>query len=391
MKFNTKVVLRKTEAHTGSVVTPLFLSSTFEQVSPGVTKAEYEYSRGGNPTRSALEKTVAAIENGTRAFAFGSGMAATETVLKLLRPGDEVVVGKQLYGGTYRLFVQLFQDFGIKFNFINLEDLNEVENAITDKTRLIWIESPSNPLLTLTDIKAISELRKGRNILIAVDNTFASPYLQTPLDLGADIVVHSATKYLVGHSDAVAGVVVTKDEALGDRVYFLQYACGAILGPHDSFLTLRGIRTLGVRMKQHCENALKVARYLEKHPAVGHVFYPGLESHPQHELAKRQMKDFGGVVSFNFKSGKKEDALEFIRNLEIFILADSLGGVESLVNHSATMTHADVPVEERLALGITDDLLRLSVGIEDADDLIADIDHALACISEPVLEKESVL
>lgn len=381
MKFDTKLVRREAEPHTKSVVAPLFLTSTFEQKAPGETYTEFEYSRGGNPTRKRLEDATAKIENGTRGFAFGSGMAAIDSVIKLLNPGDEVIVGKDLYGGTYRLFVQGYERYGIKFHFVDFDDVASVEEYLTDKTRLVWIETPTNPLLKLVDIKAVARLVEGRDILVAVDNTFASPYIQNPIDLGADIVMHSATKYLGGHSDVVAGILVCKDDGLAEKLHFIQYASGAILGPHDAFLILRGIRTLSVRMERHCKNALEIARCLEQHPAVCRVYYPGLKSHPQYALAKRQMNDFGGVVSFKFTSGKKEDAFAFLKALRIFMLADSLGGVESLANYSATMTHADVPEEQRLALGITEDLIRLSVGIEDVDDLIEDLQRALSQIT----------
>lgn len=377
MKFDTKLVRREPEAHTGSVVAPVFLTSTFVQRSPGETYAEYEYSRGSNPTRKRLEDTFAKIENGNFGFAFGSGMAAVDSVLKLLNPGDEILAGKDLYGGTYRLFVNFFAKYGLKFVFADFEDLTQVESKINVNTKLIWLESPTNPLLKLVDIQAVSQLIETKDTLLVIDNTFASPYIQNPLDLGADIVVHSATKYLGGHSDVVAGLLACKDRQLAERLHFIQYASGAILGPHDSFLILRGIRTLSVRMQRHCENTIKVARFLEQHPAVGQVFYPGLPSHPQHALAKKQMADFGGVVSFKFSSGKKEDAFAFLKELKIFLLADSLGGVESLANYSATMTHADVPEAKRLELGITEDLIRLSVGIEDVEDLIEDLRQAL--------------
>ncbi len=390
MKFNTKLVQREAEPHTKSVVAPLFLTSTFEQKAPGETYTEFEYSRGGNPTRKRLEDTIARIENGTRGFAFGSGMAAIESVIKLLCPGDEIIVGKDLYGGTYRLFVDFYQKYGLKFHFVDFDKIAHVKQKINENTRLIWIESPTNPLLKLVDIKAVAQLLEGRDTLLAVDNTFASPYLQTPIDFGADIVMHSATKYLGGHSDVVAGLLVCKDEELAEKLHFIQYASGAILGPHDSFLILRGIRTLSVRMERHCKNALQIACWLEGHPAVSQVYYPGLKSHPHYELACRQMNDFGGVVSFKFKSGKKADAFAFLKELKIFMLADSLGGVESLANYSATMTHADVPEEKRLELGITEDLIRLSVGIEDIEDLIEDLDQAFSSSAKAVETPELV-
>lgn len=391
MKFNTKVIRRKPQPYTGAVTTPVYLTSTFEQKAPGETYAGYEYSRGPNPTRQAVEDALARIEYGTRGFAFASGMAAIETVLKLLDPGDEIITCKNLYGGTYRLFIDLFKKYGIKFTFADCDKIDTLNSLITDKTKLIWLETPTNPLLKLADIEAVAALTKERDIILTVDNTFASPYIQNPLELGADIVVHSATKYLGGHSDVVAGLIAVNNEDLEEKISFYQNACGAVLGPLDSFLILRGIRTLSVRVQRHCENALNVAQFLENHPSIGEVYYPGLESHPQHDLAKRQMKDFGGVVSFKFASGKKEEALEFLHNLDIFILADSLGGVESLANYSATMTHADVPEEERKKLGISDDLVRLSIGIEDLSDLIDDLKQALERKTCQSQDPESVL
>ena len=380
MKFNTKVIHggQQHEPHTGSVNVPVFLTSTYAQKSPGQLKAGYEYSRGANPTRQALEDSLASIENGARGLAFGSGLAAIDCVLKLLNPGDEVIAVDDLYGGTYRMFTRMFEKYQLKFTFINFDDLSKVADVITDKTKLIWIETPTNPLMKLVDIKAVCDLVKGKDILVAVDNTFASPYLQRPIDLGADIVMHSATKYLGGHSDLVAGALVAKTPELGEQLHFIQFASGGILGPHDSYLVLRGIKTLSLRMQRHSENGIKVAEFLENHPAVDKVIYPGLTSHPQYDLAKRQMKDFGGMVTFTFKSGKKEDAIKFLESIKVFTLAESLGGVESLANHPALMTHASIPAEKREELGITDDLVRLSVGIEDAEDLIADLEQALA-------------
>ncbi|WP_407480733.1 cystathionine gamma-synthase [Elizabethkingia meningoseptica] len=380
MKFNTKVIHgnQHAEPHTGSVNVPVFLTSTFAQKSPGQLRAGYEYSRGANPTRQALEDSLASIENGARGLAFGSGLAAIDCVLKLLNPGDEVIAVDDLYGGTYRMFTRLFEKYQLKFTFVNFDDVSKISALLTDKTRLIWLETPTNPLMKLVDIKAVADIIKGKDILLAVDNTFASPYLQQPLDLGADIVMHSATKYLGGHSDVVAGALVAKTEELGEKLHFIQFASGGILGPHDSYLVLRGIKTLALRMQRHSENGIKIAQFLEKHPDVEQVFFPGLESHPQFELAKRQMKDFGGMVSFTFKSGKKEDAVKFLENLRVFTLAESLGGVESLANHPAMMTHASIPAEKRAELGITDDLVRLSVGIEDAEDLLQDVAQALA-------------
>ncbi|AQX06470.1 cystathionine gamma-synthase [Elizabethkingia meningoseptica] len=380
MKFNTKVIHgnQHAEPHTGSVNVPVFLTSTFAQKSPGQLRAGYEYSRGANPTRQALEDSLASIENGARGLAFGSGLAAIDCVLKLLNPGDEVIAVDDLYGGTYRMFTRLFEKYQLKFTFVNFDDVSKISALLTDKTRLIWLETPTNPLMKLVDIKAVADIIKGKDILLAVDNTFASAYLQQPLDLGADIVMHSATKYLGGHSDVVAGALVAKTEELGEKLHFIQFASGGILGPHDSYLVLRGIKTLALRMQRHSENGIKIAQFLEKHPDVEQVFFPGLESHPQFELAKRQMKDFGGMVSFTFKSGKKEDAVKFLENLQVFTLAESLGGVESLANHPAMMTHASIPAEKRAELGITDDLVRLSVGIEDAEDLLQDVEQALA-------------
>lgn len=379
MNFNTKVIHggQHHESATGSVNIPVFLTSTFAQKSPGVHSG-YEYSRAANPTRQALEDSLASIENGARGLAFGSGLAAIDCVLKLLNPGDEVVAVDDLYGGTYRMFTRLFEKYQLKFTFVNFDDASKIADVITDKTKLIWIETPTNPLMKLVDIKAVVEIAKGKDILVAVDNTFATPYLQRPIDLGADIVMHSATKYLGGHSDVIAGALIAKDAELGEKLHFIQFASGGILGPHDSYLVLRGIKTLALRVQRHSENGMAVAKYLESHPAVARVIYPGLESHPQYELAKSQMKDFGGMVSFTFKSGKKEDAVKFLEKVRVFTLAESLGGVESLANHPALMTHASIPAEKRAELGITDDLVRLSVGIEDAEDLIADLEKAFS-------------
>lgn len=377
MNFNTKVIHggQQHEPATGSVNVPVFLTSTFAQKSPG-EHSGYEYSRAANPTRQALEDSLASIENGARGLAFGSGLAAIDCVLKLLNPGDEVIAVDDLYGGSYRMFTRLFEKYQLKFTFISFDDANEISEKISDKTKLIWIETPTNPLMKLVDIKAVTEIVKGKDILVAVDNTFATPYLQRPIDLGADIVMHSATKYLGGHSDVIAGALVAKTAELGEKLHFIQFASGGILGPHDAYLVLRGIKTLALRVQRHSENGLAIAKYLENHPAVEKVIYPGLQSHPQYELATRQMKDFGGMVSFTFTSGKKEDAVRFLEHLKVFTLAESLGGVESLANHPALMTHASIPEEKRAELGITDDLVRLSVGIEDAEDLIADLESA---------------
>ena len=380
MKFNTKVIHggQHNESATGSVNVPVFLTSTFAQKSPGVHSG-YEYSRAANPTRQALEDSLASIENGARGLAFGSGLAATDCILKLLNPGDEIIACDDLYGGTYRMFTRMFEKYQLKFNFVDFTDIKNVEEKITDKTKLIWIETPSNPLMKLVDIKAVVDSVKGKNILVAVDNTFATPYLQRPLDLGADIVMHSATKYLGGHSDLVAGAVIAKTAELGEQLHFIQFASGGILGPMDSYLVLRGIKTLALRVKQHSENGIAIAKYLEKHPLVDKVFYPGLESHPQYELAKSQMNNgFGGMVSFTFKSGLKADAIKFLEHIKVFTLAESLGGVESLANHPALMTHASIPADKRAEAGITDDLVRLSVGIEDIDDLIEGLEKGFA-------------
>lgn len=378
MNFNTKVIHggQHHEPATGSVNVPVFLTSTFAQKSPGIHSG-YEYSRAANPTRQALEDSLASIENGAKGLAFGSGLAAIDCVLKLLNPGDEVIAVDDLYGGTYRMFTRLFEKYQLKFTFVNFDDVSKISDLITEKTKLIWLETPTNPLMKLVDIKAVCDLVKDQDILVAVDNTFASPYLQRPLDLGADIVMHSATKYLGGHSDVIAGALVAKDREMGEKLHFIQFASGGILGPHDSYLVLRGIKTLALRMQRHSENGQKIAEFLQNHPKVKDVIYPGLSSHPQHDLAKRQMPNgFGGMVSFNFKSGEKADAVKFLENVKVFTLAESLGGVESLANHPALMTHASIPADKRAEIGITDDLVRLSVGIEDSDDLIADLERA---------------
>lgn len=383
MKFNTKVIHggQHHEPATGAVNVPVFLTSTFAQKSPGQLISGYEYSRGANPTRQALEDSLASIENGARGLAFGSGLAAIDCVLKLLNPGDEVIAVDDLYGGSYRLFTRLFEKYQLKFTFIGFDNVEELESTITDKTKLIWLETPTNPLMKLVDIKMVADAVKGKGILVAVDNTFASPYIQKPLDLGADIVMHSATKYLGGHSDVIAGALIAKDAELGEKLHFIQFASGGILGPHDSYLVLRGIKTLALRMQRHSDNGFEVAKYLENHSLVDKIFYPGLSSHPQYDLATRQMTEFGGMVSFTFESGKKEDAIKFLENIKVFTLAESLGGVESLANLPAMMTHASIPADKRAVLGITDDLVRLSVGIEDAEDLIADLEQAFSKLS----------
>ncbi|NMH26626.1 cystathionine gamma-synthase [Flavobacterium silvaticum] len=379
MKFNTKAIHgnQHHEEVTGAVMPPVFLTSTYAQKSPGVPVGEYEYSRAANPTRTALENALASIENGSRGLAFSSGLAATDCLLRGLKAGDEVIAMDDLYGGTYRMFTRIYKESGIVFHFVDFNDTDAFSKLLSDKTKLIWAETPTNPLMKLCDIKVIAELVKGRGIIFAVDNTFATPYLQRPLDLGADVVMHSATKYLSGHSDVIAGALVIKDAALGEQLHFQQFATGATLGPHDSYLVLRGIKTLHLRMQRHGENGEKVAEFLENHPKVKQVFYPGLKSHPFHGLAKTQMEGFGGMVSFTFKSGDKAEAVKFLENLKVFTLAESLGGVESLANHPATMTHASIPEDKRKAGGISDDLVRLSVGVEDIEDLLADIEQAL--------------
>lgn len=380
MKFNTKTIHggQKHEEATGSVMPPVFLTSTYAQKSPGVHKG-YEYSRGANPTRTALENNFAAIENGTHGFAFSSGLSAIDCVLRTLNPGDEIISGDDLYGGTYRMFTKLFNKYGLEFSYVDMTIVDNVRAAITEKTKLIWIETPTNPLMKIADIEAISTTIKAINsdILIAVDNTFATPYLQQPLTLGADIAMHSATKYLGGHSDLLMGALMVKDEKLAKELHFIQFAAGAIAAPMDSFLALRGIKTLHVRMQRHCENGKAVADFLQNHPKVGAVYYPGFENHPNYKVAKKQMKDFGGMVSFKLKDESKEAAFKFLENTKVFTLAESLGGVESLVNHPVTMSHASIPEAERLKIGITDSLIRLSVGIEDEEDLLKDLDQAL--------------
>lgn len=379
MKFNTKTIHggQHPDPSTGAVMPPIYQTSTFAQSSPG-KHTGYEYSRADNPTRTALERALESIENGSRGLAFSSGLAAIDCVLRLLQPGDEVIAMDDLYGGTYRLFSKFYIDLGIRFHFVSFDDLNVVESKINEKTKLVWVETPTNPLMKLADIEAVAKMTKKHRILFAVDNTFATPYLQKPLDLGADIVMHSATKYLGGHSDVIAGALVIKEEELGKRLHFIQFATGATLGPQECFLVLRGIKTLHLRVQRHSENGLKVAEYLEQHPKIEKVLYPGLASHSHFKLAEKQMKGgFGGMVSFTFKSGRSEDAIRFLERLSVFTLAESLGGVESLANHPALMTHASIPAEKRAEIGVTDDMVRLSVGVEDIEDLIADIENAL--------------
>lgn len=381
MKFNTKTIHggQKPEEATGAVMPPIFQTSTYAQSSPGVNKG-YAYSRSANPTRTALENALAALENGTHGFAFSSGLSAIDCVLRTLNPGDEVIAGDDIYGGTYRMFTNMFEKYGLKFRYVDMNEVMNVTKTISKKTKLIWIETPTNPLMKIADIEEITKAVKNikTSIVVAVDNTFATPYLQRPLDLGVDIVMHSATKYLGGHSDLVMGALMVKDAKLAEQLHFIQFAAGAIAGPMDSFLALRGVKTLHLRMQRHCENGKAVAQYLSAHPKVSEVFYPGLEKHPNHEIAKKQMDDFGGMVSFGLKDESKQAALTFLENTKIFTLAESLGGVESLVSHPVTMTHASIPEEERLKIGITDSLIRLSVGVEDIDDLLADLEQALS-------------
>ena len=360
----------------GAVMPPIYQTSTYAQSTPGGHKG-FEYSRTHNPTRQALEKSLASIENGKHGLAFASGLAAMDAVMKLLQPGDEVISTNDLYGGSYRLFTKIFEDFGLKFHFVGMNDLANVEAAINKNTKLIWVETPTNPMMNVVDIAAIAQLAKKNNLRLAVDNTFASPYLQQPLNFGADIVMHSATKYLAGHSDVILGSLVVNDDDLHQRLAFIQNASGAVPGPMDSFLTLRGIKTLHVRLQRHCENGKAVAEYLAAHPKIKKVYWPGFDTHPNHDVAKKQMKDFGGMLSFIPKGADYETAIKIVENLKLFTLAESLGGVESLAGHPASMTHASIPKEEREKSGVVDALIRLSVGIEDAQDLIDDLDHAI--------------
>ncbi len=378
MKFNTKTIHggQEPDVAYGSVMPPIYQTTTYAQSTPGGHKG-YEYSRTHNPTRHALEQSFASLENGNYGLAFGSGLAAIDAVLKLMKPGDEVISTNDLYGGTYRLFTKIYEDFGIKFHFVGMHNADKIESYITSKTKLIWVETPTNPMMNIIDIKAITKISKKHNLLLAVDNTFATPYLQQPLDLGADIVMHSATKYLGGHSDVVMGALVVRDKELADKLYFIQNASGAICGPQDAFLVLRGIKTLHVRMQRHCENGRAVAEFLDNHPKIENVYWPGFKNHPNHDIAKSQMKDFGGMVSFTTKGNDYEETIKIVEKLNIFTLAESLGGVESLAGHPASMTHASIPKDEREKTGVVDSLIRLSVGIEDKEDLIADLKQAI--------------
>jgi cystathionine beta-lyase len=380
MHFNTKTIhggQENIDPAYGAVMPPIYQTSTYSQSSPGKHKG-FEYSRSANPTRSALENSLASIENGKYGLAFASGLAAIDAIIKLLKPGDEVISTNDLYGGSYRLFTHIFEGLGIKFHFVGMESTAAVEAKINKNTKLIWAETPTNPMMNIIDIEALGKIAKAHHVLLAVDNTFATAYLQQPLNLGADIVMHSATKYLGGHSDVVMGSIVVNDEELANKLYFIQNASGGIAGPMDSFLVLRGIKTLHLRMQRHSENGKAVAEYLNQHPKVEKVYWPGLKDHPNHEIAKKQMKDFGGMVSFTTKGNSYEDAIKFTENVKVFTLAESLGGVESLAGHPASMTHASIPKEEREKTGVVDSLIRLSVGIEDEADLIEDLKQALA-------------
>lgn len=378
MKLGTKLIHAgvSPDPSTGAIMTPIFQTSTYVQSAPGQHKG-YEYARTQNPTRDALQDALAAIENGKYGISFGSGLAATDAIMKLLNPGDEVVASNDLYGGTYRIFTKVFERYGIKFQFIGMQEAENIRKYITPRTKLIWIETPTNPLLNIIDIAASAKIAQEHNILLCVDNTFASPYLQNPLDLGAHIVVHSATKYLGGHSDVVHGAVIVKDEALAQQLYFIQNSCGAVPGPQDCFLVLRGLKTLHVRMQRHCENGAAIAHFLRQHPKVDKVYWCGFEDHPNHHIAKQQMRGFGGMISFTLKDDSQEAAFKVLSSTHLFSLAESLGGVESLIGHPASMTHASIPREDRIANGLVDSLIRLSVGIEDVEDLIADLQKAI--------------
>jgi cystathionine beta-lyase/cystathionine gamma-synthase len=378
MKLATKLIHAGIEPDptTGAIMTPIYQTSTYVQAAPGKNKG-YEYARSQNPTRKVLESAIAAIENARHGLCFSSGVAATDAVIKLLQPGDEVIAGNDMYGGTYRLFTKVFEKFGIVFHFIDLQNEDIIKSYINNNTKLIWIETPTNPLMNIIDIAEVSKIAKANSILTCVDNTFASPYLQTPLDLGADIVLHSATKYLGGHSDVIHGCLAMNDNDLREKLYFIQKSCGAVPGPQDCFLVLRGLKTLHVRMDRHCENGEKIAHFLRTHPKVGKVYWCGFEDFPGYAIAKKQMRGFGGMMSFTLKDDSVDTAMKLLTSTKIFALAESLGGVESLINHPATMTHASIPREERIKNGLSDSLIRLSVGIEDVDDLIEDLKNAI--------------
>lgn len=378
MKFATKAIHSGLSADptTGAIMTPIYQTSTFVQQSPGKHKG-YEYARTQNPTRDALERNLAALENGSHGLCFASGMAAIDTIIKLFKPGDEIISANDLYGGTYRLFTKVFEPYGIKFHFVSMKDKDSIESVVNKNTKMIWLETPTNPMISIIDLKMVAEVAKKHKLIYAVDNTFATPYLQRPIDFGADIVMHSVTKYLGGHSDVIMGAVIVKDEKLFERLSFIQNSCGAVPGPNDCFLVLRGIKTLHLRMERHCENGRKVASFLAEHPKVAAVNWPGFETHPGHLIARNQMKDFGGMISFTLKEDSQKAAFTILEKFELFALAESLGGVESLCGHPASMTHAAIPKTEREKVGVKDSLIRLSVGIEDADDLIDDLAKAL--------------
>ena len=378
-KFGTKAIHAGADPDpsTGAIMTPIFQTSTYVQESPGTNKG-YGYARGKNPTREALQKNIAALENGKHCVCFSSGMGATDAVMRMLRPGDEVITGDDLYGGSYRMFTKIYENYGIKFHFINLTDANNINKYINANTKLIWAETPTNPTMQIIDIEACAKIAKANKLILAVDNTFASPYLQNPLALGADIVMHSVTKYLGGHSDVVMGALVTNDDKLHEQIYFVLNSCGANPGPMDCFLVMRGIKTLHLRMERHCYNGRKIAEFLKTHPRIEKIYWPGFTDHPNHDIAKKQMRDFGGMISIVLKGASLEDTFKIASSFKVFSLAESLGGVESLINHPVTMTHASIPKVERDKAGVVDNLLRLSVGVEDFEDLIEDLKQALA-------------
>lgn len=381
MKFGTKAIHAGVEPDpsTGAIMTPIYQTSTYVQAAPGDHKG-YQYARTKNPTRTALEKSLAALENGKHGICFASGLAAMDAVMKLLKPGDEILSTNDLYGGSYRLITKIYEPYGLKGKFVNMQDASAIEKQITKNTKLIWVETPTNPMLSIVDIKKICQIAKKKKVMVCVDNTFASPYLQNPLDLGADMVLHSATKYIGGHSDVILGAVIVKTKKLADQLYFIQNAAGAVPGPQDCFLTLRGIKTLHVRVEQACRNAKRIAKFLSKHPKIGKVYYPGFKDHPNHDVASAQMRNYGAMVSFDFEKDDFKTATKVLKNTKIFSLAESLGGVESLIGHPATMTHASIPKKERIKVGLTDSLIRLSIGIEDVEDLINDLEKAFEVI-----------
>ena len=377
MKFNTKVIHAGVEPDpaTGAIMTPIYQTSTYVQEEVGKHKG-FEYSRTGNPTRAALESSLAAIENGKYGACFGSGLAAIDCIIKMLNPGDQVISTNDLYGGSYRIFKTIFEKYGIEFHFVDMLDLNNIKAHINENTKLIWVETPTNPMMNIIDIKAITDLVKNSGIMVGVDNTFATPFLQRPLDLGADVVMHSVTKFLGGHSDVVMGALITSDDKIAEEIYRIQNSSGAVCGPMDSFLVLRGIKTLHLRVERHSENGKVIAEFLKSHPQVDQVYWPGFESHPNHDVAKSQMSNFGGMVSFTLKGDSIEKAKQIVSKTKLFTLAESLGGVESLIGHPSTMTHASIPREERLKSGVKDSLIRLSVGVEDVDDLVEDLENS---------------